>query len=224
MRLIEPVGYIFDGSLVAASKVLTDSGGLQKEAYWLGVPCVTLRDETEWVETVQAGWNRLAGAAADKIIETVRTFDPPRTNDRIYRRWNAPPPKRCPAGKWETLKTRETKKKQSPTKQKALFPPKVAVVGMLELLGPFSKNLVRNFYELGALAAICDSSESVEANCQQKYRNVRFCREFSEVLSDPDIAGVVLTTPQWLICDGAEASFKQDIFKSRNRSLSRSLA
>jgi UDP-2-acetamido-3-amino-2,3-dideoxy-glucuronate N-acetyltransferase len=71
------------------------------------------------------------------------------------------------------------------------LPPKVAVVGM----GYWGKNLVRNFHELGALAAICDSSESVEADCQQRYRNVRFCREFGEVLSDPDIAGVVLATP-----------------------------
>jgi UDP-N-acetylglucosamine 2-epimerase len=57
--------------------ILTDSGGLQKEAYWLGVPCVTLRDETEWVETIEQGWNVLAGANSEKILTCVRGFQPP---------------------------------------------------------------------------------------------------------------------------------------------------
>jgi UDP-GlcNAc3NAcA epimerase len=59
-RMIEPVGYIdMHGLIAGAAVVMTDSGGLQKEAYFHRVPCVTLRDETEWVETIENGWNRL---------------------------------------------------------------------------------------------------------------------------------------------------------------------
>jgi UDP-GlcNAc3NAcA epimerase len=69
VRLIPPAGYLDFAALTAQARVVaTDSGGAQKEAYWLGVPCVTLRDETEWVETVEAGWNTLAGATDPERI------------------------------------------------------------------------------------------------------------------------------------------------------------
>jgi len=55
-----------------AKAILTDSGGVQKEAYWFKVPCLTLRDETEWIETVKSGWNVLAGTKAERIIKEVR--------------------------------------------------------------------------------------------------------------------------------------------------------
>jgi UDP-N-acetylglucosamine 2-epimerase len=62
VEAVEPLGYLEMLALVAgADAVVTDSGGLQKEAYWLRVPCVTLRPSTEWVDTVAAGANELAG-------------------------------------------------------------------------------------------------------------------------------------------------------------------
>jgi UDP-GlcNAc3NAcA epimerase len=60
IRIIDPVGYLDMMALVdGCTRVLTDSGGLQKEAYFFRKPCVTLRDATEWTETIEAGWNRL---------------------------------------------------------------------------------------------------------------------------------------------------------------------
>jgi len=67
-----------------ARLILTDSGGVQKEAYFFAVPCVTLREETEWVETVEGGWNVLVGADADKIIEAAQRFAPSQGRPDVF--------------------------------------------------------------------------------------------------------------------------------------------
>jgi len=85
LRIIDPIGYFDSIALQKSARLLlTDSGGMQKEAYWLRVPCVTLRDETEWVETVASGWNILAGADHDKIMEAVRGFKAPSVHPSLY--------------------------------------------------------------------------------------------------------------------------------------------
>ncbi|GIK75345.1 MAG: UDP-N-acetyl glucosamine 2-epimerase [Chloroflexota bacterium] len=76
--LTEPAGY-YDMMVLEenARLIATDSGGVQREAYYFARPCITLRDETEWTETVEAGWNLLVGADCRKIVDAWHTFQPP---------------------------------------------------------------------------------------------------------------------------------------------------
>jgi UDP-GlcNAc3NAcA epimerase len=70
--LLEPMGYVdFIKLMLHAQKVITDSGGIQKESYLLGVPCITIRNNTEWVETLEDGWNILTGTDPDKIVTAI---------------------------------------------------------------------------------------------------------------------------------------------------------
>jgi UDP-GlcNAc3NAcA epimerase len=92
VMLVDPLPYLDMVRLEQSAKViLTDSGGVQKEAFFYGVPCVTMRDETEWIETVDTGWNTLTGADTEAIIQAFLESDTPpqRTGITPYGQGNA---------------------------------------------------------------------------------------------------------------------------------------
>ena len=77
VRMVEPVGYLDMLALEQNARlIVTDSGGIQKEAFFFAVPCVTVRSETEWLETIQSGWNMLVHPIAAEIRQAVKHFSP----------------------------------------------------------------------------------------------------------------------------------------------------
>lgn len=85
VRVIEPVGYYDMMMLEENARIIaTDSGGVQREAYFMKKPCLTLRDETEWTETVHAGWNKLVGVDVDSIVHEWKNFTPPANQPPIF--------------------------------------------------------------------------------------------------------------------------------------------
>ena len=90
IRMIEPVGYFDMLTLEENARLIaTDSGGVQREAYYMGIPCLTLRDETEWGATIETGWNKLVGADQKMILDNWFNFVPPAEHAPIYGAGNA---------------------------------------------------------------------------------------------------------------------------------------
>lgn len=90
IKLIEPQGYLeFLNLMFNAKKILTDSGGIQKEAYLLKIPCITAYNSTAWIETVQDGWNILTDANKIKIIDAIQNFEPKGKQHDFFGKGNA---------------------------------------------------------------------------------------------------------------------------------------
>jgi UDP-GlcNAc3NAcA epimerase len=90
VRLLEPLGYLDMAALASQARVIvTDSGGLQKEAYWYGVPCVTARPSTEWIDTVEVGANVLVDDDPERLAAAVAAARMPEGRPRLYGDGNA---------------------------------------------------------------------------------------------------------------------------------------
>jgi UDP-N-acetylglucosamine 2-epimerase len=85
LKIINPLGYLDMLYLEKfAKKIITDSGGIQKEAYWFKIPCITLMESTGWPETVKNGWNILINTHRNEILRAIKSFNPRRKQHRYF--------------------------------------------------------------------------------------------------------------------------------------------
>jgi len=83
--VIEPIGYLdMINFEMHAKKIVTDSVGVQKEVSFMKKPCITMRDQTEWVETVENGWNVIVGTDKSKIEDNIKNFEPQKEQENIF--------------------------------------------------------------------------------------------------------------------------------------------
>jgi len=177
LELTGPLGYMeFSALACQARAIVTDSGGVQKEAYLAGVPCVTLRANTEWVETVQAGWNTLVDLDIPAALAALESV-PPSEHPALYGDGHAA--ERCvqAIGAFaETAGAREMTDEQTPVR--------VGVAG----LGYWGPNLARNLAAIPGceLRWLCDFDSQARERLAGSFPSARATGELSELLEDPD--------------------------------------
>ena len=174
-----------------ARAVLTDSGGVQKEAYLAGVPCITLRSTTEWVETVQSGWNTLVDLDIESVLSALERPIPQTPSPALWRRQSG----RALCGRDRQAVSIGSRPNPggAQTSQSSEQPVRVGVVG----LGYWGPNLARNFAAIDGceLAWLCDGSSRSARKLADAFPGVRTSGEIDELLADPELDAVVLATP-----------------------------